>query len=82
MIPVVEKGSSPLLLAQPHGGTEIPQSIMARLNQHGQAQADTDWHIMHLKDPQSVVPDSAMPPYGHLTEGELKTLADYMLSLK
>jgi formiminoglutamase len=48
MIPVVEKGSSPLLLAQPHGGTEIPQSIMARLNQHGQAQADTDWHISRL----------------------------------
>ncbi len=48
MIPVVEKGSSPLLLAQPHGGTEIPQSIMARLNQHGQAQADTDWYISRL----------------------------------
>jgi formiminoglutamase len=48
MIPVVEKGGSPLLLAQPHGGTEIPQSIMARLNQHGQARADTDWHISRL----------------------------------
>ena len=48
MIPVVEKGSGPLLLAQPHGGTEIPQSIMARLNQHGQARADTDWHINRL----------------------------------
>jgi len=48
MIPVVEKGSGPLLLAQPHGGTEIPHSIMARLNQHGRAQADTDWHINRL----------------------------------
>lgn len=48
MISVVETGSSPLLLAQPHGGTEIPQSILARLNQHGQARADTDWHISRL----------------------------------
>jgi len=48
MIPVVETGSSPVLLAQPHGGTEIPQSILARLNQHGHARADTDWHISRL----------------------------------
>jgi len=48
MIPVVETGSSPLLLAQPHGGTEIPQSILARLNQQGHARADTDWHISRL----------------------------------
>jgi len=48
MMPVVETGSSPVLLAQPHGGTEIPQSILARLNQHGHARADTDWHINRL----------------------------------
>jgi N-formylglutamate deformylase len=48
MIPVVETGSSPVLLAQPHGGTEIPPSILARLNQHGHARADTDWHISRL----------------------------------
>jgi len=48
MIPVVEPGSSPVLLAQPHGGTEIPQSILARLNQYGHARADTDWHISRL----------------------------------
>jgi N-formylglutamate deformylase len=48
MIPVVETGSSPVLLAQPHGGTEIPPSILARLNLHGHARADTDWHISRL----------------------------------
>ena len=48
MIPVVETGSSPVLLAQPHGGTEIPQSILARLNQQGHARTDTDWHISRL----------------------------------
>ncbi len=48
MKPSVAAGNSPLLLAQPHGGTEIPVSIEARLNQQGQARADTDWHISRL----------------------------------
>jgi cytochrome c oxidase cbb3-type subunit 2 len=25
-----------------------------------------DWHVDHLRDPQSVVPESVMPKYGHL----------------
>ena len=41
-------GSGPLVLAQPHGGTEIPQAILKRLNSEGQARADTDWHISRL----------------------------------
>jgi formiminoglutamase len=48
MKPTIEKGNSPLLLAQPHGGTEIPEPILLRLNQHGSARADTDWHINRL----------------------------------
>ena len=27
-----------------------------------------DWHIIHLRDPQSVVPESVMPKYGFLEE--------------
>jgi cytochrome c oxidase cbb3-type subunit II len=27
-----------------------------------------DWHVQHLTDPQSVVPESIMPPYGYLTD--------------
>ncbi|MBE3637520.1 cytochrome-c oxidase, cbb3-type subunit II [Mangrovicoccus algicola] len=27
-----------------------------------------DWHVAHLTDPQSVVPESIMPKYGFLTE--------------
>ena len=27
-----------------------------------------DWHVQHLTDPQSVVPESIMPPYGFLRE--------------
>src|SRR6202142_384945 len=36
------------------------------------------WHIAHLKDPRSVVPDSIMPDYGFLAGYELDTreLAD------
>ena len=48
MRPEVIRGDSPLLLAQPHGGTEIPDSILARLNRHGHDRADTDWHIGRL----------------------------------
>ena len=48
MKPGIKTGDGPLLLAQPHGGTVIPDSILARLNHHGQAMADTDWHIGRL----------------------------------
>jgi len=48
MKPDIKPGDSPLLLAQPHGGTVIPDSILARLNHHGHAKADTDWHISRL----------------------------------
>jgi len=41
-------GNSPLLLAQPHGGVEIPQELFTRLNANGKAMADTDWHITRL----------------------------------
>ena len=30
-----------------------------------------EWHVQHLKDPQSVVPESVMPQYGFLAENEL-----------
>jgi cytochrome c oxidase, cbb3-type, subunit II len=31
-----------------------------------------EWHVQHLKNPQSVVPESVMPKYGFLSESELK----------
>ncbi|MFT5506257.1 MAG: N-formylglutamate deformylase [Gammaproteobacteria bacterium] len=44
----INQGDSPLILAQPHGGTEVPESIWPRLNETGQALADPDWHISKL----------------------------------
>ncbi|MEM7561810.1 MAG: N-formylglutamate deformylase [Pseudomonadota bacterium] len=44
----IEEGDGPLLLAQPHGGIEIPTEIAKRLNAQGIAMADTDWHITKL----------------------------------
>jgi len=43
-------GDSPVILGQPHGGTHVPDAILARLNARGQALADTDWHITRLYD--------------------------------
>ena len=43
-------GDGPLVLAQPHGGVEIPPSILGRLNPKGRALEDTDWHITRLYD--------------------------------
>ena len=42
------RGDSPLVLGLPHTGTEIPDGIAERLNERGQALADTDWHIHEL----------------------------------
>jgi len=46
--PAITIGNGPVVLAQPHGGIEIPASIYQRLNPEGQARADTDWHIGRL----------------------------------
>ena len=48
MKPGIVHGDSPLLLAQPHGGTEIPDRLRHRFNTVGLQLADTDWHIQRL----------------------------------
>ncbi len=42
------RGTSPVILAFPHTGTEVPPDIRARLNDNGRLLADTDWHIHEL----------------------------------
>ena len=49
MSPVeVVSGDGPVILGQPHGGTHVPEALVARLNANGRALADTDWHIGRL----------------------------------
>lgn len=49
MIEVVQ-GNGPIVLGLPHTGTEVPGDVFKRLNERGQALADTDWNIHHLYD--------------------------------
>jgi formiminoglutamase len=44
----VTRGTSPVILAFPHTGTEVPPAIWDRLNDNGKLLADTDWHIHEL----------------------------------
>ncbi|MBI4843729.1 MAG: c-type cytochrome [Nitrospirae bacterium] len=59
------------------GGTAGPD-----LTHVGSKRPDINWHMRHLKNPQSVVPDSAMPPFEDLTEDELADLAGYLIEFK
>lgn len=44
----VRPGDGPVVLAQPHGGTFVPDALMQRLNARGRGLSDTDWHIDRL----------------------------------
>lgn len=43
-----------------------------------------EWHVQHLKDPQSVVPESVMPAYAFLADKPLvtKDAADHLIALR
>jgi len=49
------QGTSPVILAFPHTGTDVPADIRERLNDNGRILADTDWHIERLYD--GLLPD-------------------------
>lgn len=44
----VEKAETPLILAFPHGGTEIPDELSAAFRSRWWAIRDADWHIRQL----------------------------------
>ncbi|MEO0653745.1 MAG: N-formylglutamate deformylase [Pseudomonadota bacterium] len=44
----ITQGTSPLILGLPHTGTDVPDEIWGKLNETGQALADTDWYIHAL----------------------------------
>ena len=52
----VKRGTSPVILAFPHTGTEVPLAIQDRLNDNGRLLKDTDWHIDTLYD--GLLPDA------------------------
>ena len=43
-----------------------------------------DWHVQHLTNPRSVVPESIMPPYSFLADSDLnpKAIASHLLANK
>lgn len=49
-------GSSPVILAFPHTGTNVPDDIALRLNDEGGKRRDTDWHIHELY--AGILPDA------------------------
>jgi nitric oxide reductase subunit C len=59
------------------GGTSGPD-----LTHVGSARPDRAWQIEHLRDPASLAPGSAMPPFAHLSDEDLGTLADFLVTLK
>ncbi|MEX2631910.1 MAG: N-formylglutamate deformylase [Tistlia sp.] len=54
----VIEGEGRVVLGQPHGGTEVPAAIRARLNEVGQGLCDTDWHIARLYE--GLLPDATV----------------------
>jgi len=46
----LHQGDGPVVLAQPHTGTEIPDDCLDGLNDTGRVLADTDWHVHRLYD--------------------------------
>jgi formiminoglutamase len=46
----VIKGTSPIILAFPHGGIDMPSMVHDNLNDNGRHLSDTDWHIRRLYD--------------------------------
>ena len=46
----VIQGAGPIILAQPHSGTFIPDPIALQLNDLGRELLDTDWHVPMLYD--------------------------------
>lgn len=44
----LDVSDGPVLLNFPHSGRFLPQEVFAQLNEHGQEQVDTDWHVPEL----------------------------------
>jgi cytochrome bd-type quinol oxidase subunit 1/cytochrome c2 len=70
-----DNGCSGCHVLQGNGGTVGP-ALDAVGSRH-----DVDWMIAHFKDPQALVPGSAMPKYD-LPEDQLRALSEYLATFK
>ena len=52
------------------------------LTHEARRHSDIAWHIVHLKDPQKIKPNSDMPSFDTLSADELKALAAYLSTRK
>ncbi|MGH7360384.1 MAG: c-type cytochrome, partial [Candidatus Methylomirabilales bacterium] len=59
------------------GGQTAPD-LAGRARSRGR---DMVWHVRFLKEPAAVLPGTPMPSYRHLSEQELRTLAEFLVSL-
>jgi cbb3-type cytochrome c oxidase subunit II len=65
---------------------EVPNLIgMLRLGPDltcvGDREDDRNWHVRHLRNPQTEREHSTMPKYGYLTTKELQAIAAYLVRL-
>lgn len=54
----VISGTSPIVLAQPHSGTFLPDDVRAALTEDARGLIDTDWHVPELYE--GLVPDATI----------------------
>jgi N-formylglutamate deformylase len=54
----VVQGHSPVILAMPHVGTEVPDDVVHKLNEEGRTLRDTDWHVDKLYN--GLLPDATI----------------------
>jgi len=72
-----EKGCGGCHAIRGVGGMTAPD-LAGRARKAGR---DLAWHVRFLKEPAAVLPGTPMPSYRHLSEQELRTLAEFLVSL-
>jgi cytochrome c oxidase cbb3-type subunit 2 len=65
---------SPLFWGTERQGPDLTH-VASRIDARG-------WHILHLKNPRALNPDTLMPSFAYLSDQELDDLAAYLLTLK
>jgi cytochrome c-type biogenesis protein CcmH/NrfG/mono/diheme cytochrome c family protein len=72
-----EKGCGGCHAIRGVGGLTAPD-LARRARKGGR---DAAWHVRFLKEPATVLPGTRMPSYRHLSDRELRTLAEFLVTL-